>query len=327
MGAPRQADAQREVTPGAPDQASLGARFIALVLLAAGVQLWVNHHLGLSSQTPWVALGLGTVSGVLGLAARLLDDGEKKGLAEGLRKVLRGLLHRGLLTWLWGLALVGALFLSSVMVIPEAAARGKATLRSVDGQLLGERSFADGIARFVVFTSPFGRPYRLSVHGFLEETVAVYPLTGLKLTPERDLRRSPSVLFRPSREGVLALRSQGTFTVALKGPGGDDPLVAPQKGHVGAFLLGRAQAIPPASVGLWRLELEGGAASPALLAQMVLAWSRAQVLEPLRPLAPEMILVAEIRTPVGVVVSRAQVTLGREALTDVALTDVTPVAN
>jgi len=64
-------------TPDGPE-ASLGARFIALVLLAAGVQLWVNHHLGLSSQTPWVALGLGTVSGVLGLAARLLDDGEKK---------------------------------------------------------------------------------------------------------------------------------------------------------------------------------------------------------------------------------------------------------
>lgn len=308
------------MAPDAEGQASLGARFIALVLLAAGVQLWVNHHLGLSSQTPWVALVLGTLSGALGLAARLLDEGEKKGLAEGARNVLRVLLHRGLLTWLWGIALVGALFVSSVMVIPgEAGARGKAALRSVEGDLVGERDLAAGIARFVVLTSPFGRPYRLTVHGFLEETVAVYPLAGLKLAPERDLRRSPSVLFRPPREGVQALRSQGTFTVALKRSGGDQPLIPPQRGHAGSFLLGRAQAIPPTNVALWRLELEGGGATRALLAQMVLAWSRTRVIEPAVPLSPGMTLVAEISTPVGVVVSRTQVTLGSEPLTDVVL--------
>jgi len=307
-----------------PDQASLGARFIALVLLAAGVQLWVNHHLGLSSQTPWIALALGTLSGVLGVAARLLDDGEQKGLAEAARKVLRFLLHPGLLTWLWGLALVGALFVASVMVIPEAGATGKATLRSVDGAALGQRDLKEGVARFVVLTSPFGRPYRLSVPGFLEETVAVYPFAGLKLTPERDLRRSPSVLFRPTRDGVEALRSRGSFTVVVKRPAGDEALISPQQGHVGSFLLGRKQAIPPANVGLWRLELEGGGASPALLAQMVLSWSRKLDLESSQPLAPEMTLVAEVRTPANVVVSRGQVTLGSEPLTDVALTDVPP---
>jgi len=308
------------VTPAdAADQGALGARFIALVLLAAGVQLWLNHHLGLGSQTPWIALGLGTLSGAVGLAARLLDEGERRGLAENLRKVLRVLLHGGLLTWLWGLASVGALFLSSVLVIPEAGARGKAALRSVEGVLVGERDLEDGVARFVVLTSPFGRPYRLSVPGFLDETVAVYPLAGLKLTPERDLRRSPSVLFRPSHEGVQALRSKGTFTVVVKRPGGDQPLILPQQGHVGSFLLGRPHAIPAASVGLWRLELEGSGASPALVAQMVLTWSRTRVVAPAAPLAPEMTLVAEVRTPVGVVVSRGQVTLGSEPLTDVAL--------
>jgi len=315
------------MAPPTPDDPPIGARFIALVLLAAGVQLWVNHHLGLSTQTPWIALGLGTASGVLGLGARLLDDAEKKGLAENLRKVLRVLLNPGLLTWLWGIALVGALFVSSVMVIPEAGAPGKMVLRSVEGKPLCERDLKDGVARVVVFTSPFGRPFRLSVPGFLEEAVAVYPLAGLKLTPERDLRRSPSVLFRPSREGIQALKSQGTFTVSVKASGGDRPLTLPQKDHVGAFLLGRAQSISPASVGLWRLELEGGGASPALLAQMVLAWSRTRVLEPLQPLAPDMILIAETRTPAGVVVSRAQVTLGRESLTDAPLTDVTPPVN
>jgi hypothetical protein len=317
------------VTPPAatPPAASLGARFIALVVLAAGVQLWINHHLGLSSQTPWVALGLGTVSGVLGAAAHLLDDGEKKGLAEALRAILRALLNGGLLTWLWGIALVGAMFVSSVMVIPEAGAHGTAVLHSVDGRPVRQRSLDEAVAPMVVFTSPFGRPFRLGVPGFLEETVTVYPLVGLKVTPERDLRRSPSVLFRPSREGVLALRSEGTFTVALKGAAGDEPLLPPQKGHDGAFLLGRAQPIPATSVALWRLELEGGGASSALLAQMVLAWSRPKVLAPLRPLAPEMVLVAEVRTPVGVVVSRALVTLSREPLTDSALVDITPTGN
>lgn len=307
--------------PADQDQTSLGVRFIALVLLAAGVQLWVNHHLGVSSQTPWVALVLGALSGVLGLAARLLDEGERKGLAEGARKLLRGLLHRGVLTWLWGLALVGGLFVSSVLVIPgDAGTGGRAALRSAEGQLVGERDLKAGIGRFVVFTSPFGRPYRLSVHGFLDELVAVYPLAGLKLTPERDLRRSPSVLFRPPREGVQALLSQGTFAVALKQPGGNDqPLIAPQQGHAGSFLLGRSQAIPLANVAVWRLELEGGGASPALLAQMVLAWTRHRVVEPAAPLSPGMTLVAEVRTPVGVVVSRTQVTLGSESLTDVAL--------
>ena len=314
---------ERGVSPtDSRDQPWLGARFIALVVLAAGVELWINHHLGLSWETPWVALAFAALSGAVVTAAWLLEESGKTELAEKLRTPLCRLLNRSLLAWLWGVAVVYALFVSSLLVIPESGASGRATLRSVEGKFLGAHELKDGVARFVVFTSPFGRPYRLTVPGFLEEAVVVYPMIGLKLRPEHDLQRSPSVLFRPSPEGVRALRGQGTFTVVLDGGTGATPVILPHKAHVGSFLLGRAQPIPQANVGVWRLELEGAGASPAMIAQMVLAWSRVQVLQPLRPLAPDMTLVAEIRTPVGVVVSRARVPVGREQLTDIVLADV-----
>jgi hypothetical protein len=326
------------VTPGAGrSAASLGARFIAMVVLAAGVQLWFNHHLGLSSETPWVALVLGTLSGVLGAAAQLLHKAELTRLAAWLRAPARWVLHPAVLGVLWGLALVGGLFVSSVMVIPDAAAKGRAILCSVERTSppqpctdqradSPQRDLAAGLARFPVLTSPFGRPYRLAVPGFLEETVSVYPFVGLKITPDRDLRRSPSVLFRPSSEGIRALNSGGTFTVVARTPVAGqadriDVIVAEQKAPAGALLVGRAQPVSPASAVMWPLELDSIGADPSLRAKMLLAWSNVTVLEPLQPIRSGTVLVAEIRTPQRVVVSRKDVTVGSEPLVDAALVD------
>jgi hypothetical protein len=72
---------------------------------------------------------------------------------------------------------------------------------------------------------------------------------------------------------------------------------------------------------MWPLELDSIGADPSLRAKMLLAWSNVTVLEPLQPIRSGTVLVAEIRTPQRVVVSRKDVTVGSEPLVDAALVD------
>jgi hypothetical protein len=304
--------------PPAQPAPPVGARLIALILLIAGVELWAGHHLGWSWQTPWVALVVGAVSKV---ADWILPKQERDALGERCRRRLHAWLPASRVASAWGLALTLAALVSSVTVTStDTHGRAKAVLKTADGGALGARTLESGLARFPVLTNPFGRPLRLTVDGFLEESITVFPVVGVRVTPDRDLRRSPSVLFRPPPIGVQTLASGGTFAVAWKRPDGSpQPLAAPQAGPHGAFLVGRAQAIPAASVGLWRLELEVFEVGPAVTSRMLLAWSRPHLVQPVAPLAPGMTLLAEVRTRVGAVVAQVEVTLGSDALTDVAL--------
>src|SRR2546428_14132004 len=102
-------------------------------------------------------------------------------------------------------------------VIPDAVAAGCAVpLAAVDGrrQRRAQLSVPEPLGLFVP-TSPFGRSFRLRVDAYVEHVLTVYPIVGGRVTPERDLRGSPSVLLRPP---VYALRylDTGSITVAWR---------------------------------------------------------------------------------------------------------------
>lgn len=312
-------------TPPAP---SILPRLIVLAVAVALGQLWVKRHLGWGSETPWIAAVLFVLTYADKALDKVLSKDRKAALEEQFRKVAEPVLVGRFPMLMCGVAVLLALLYSSITMIPDndgPASGGKLSTRlaTVDGAVLDEQQLQPKKStRFVPLrTSPFGRPYRLTVDGYLPETVNVYPVIGLNVTPDRDLRRSPSVLFRPSLDGVQTLASEGTFTLVWRQTGGSPsvPLVPPQSGQRGSFLVGRDQPIPATASASWRLELTSAAVQDPILSRMIQAWSRYKHVVPTTQLAPGMALVAEIKSRTEKTVERAEVVLGTDALIDVPL--------
>jgi hypothetical protein len=303
-------------------------RLIVLAVAVALAQLWVSHHLGWGGDTPWIAavlLGIAAANKFLGLA---LSKDKKAALEAQVRQRVEPVLTGWFPMLMCAVAGVMMILLSSVTIVPGsdiAAGSNPVTARlsAVDGTVIDDKllSRAASPARFTwLRTSPFGRPYRLAVDGYIEESVTVYPLIGLNVAPDRDLRRSPSVLFRPSVRGVQTLKSDGKLIVMWHpAVGGPKYLVPPQTGHAGSLLVGRNQQIPVAAVATWRLELSAAGADESTVSEMILRWTRPRVLKPWIALAPGMRVVAEIQTRRNVAVERAEVVLGADALIDAPL--------
>jgi hypothetical protein len=187
--------------------------------------------------------------------------------------------------------------------------------------LATQREGKDASLRFAVSTSPLGRAYRLKIPGYIEQVVQVYPLIGLTVVPETDLRVSPSLLFRPPTNALQELnpQSNGKFQILEIQKNAANSLVV--SCHKSSYLLGREQGIPAAWAGLWDLELKVSQISdvPTVEASTKLAWYRYTVLVPPHDLAPGDFIEARVISGGNAVIARAQVKLGSEPLKDVAL--------
>jgi hypothetical protein len=317
-----------EPTPApAPKPLRLPRLLVVAAVVALG-QLWLTHHVGWGAETPWVAALLVLLTGIDWALGKALPDDRKKALDAAVRDRLVPLLTSGGAMMLCAAVVLAALVVSSLTVIPggDIAAIGRsvtARLSTLEGTVVGERVVVGDSsgARFSwLRTSPFGHAYRLAVDGYLEETVTVYPLIGVRITPERDLRRSPSLLLRPPVAGVQSLASGGKLTIRRRSTDAAAvDLAPPQTGHTGSVLVGRAQPIPAANVMSWRLELSAARMDEAALSAMMVGWQQPRVVAPATPLAPGMAVTAEICSRAKLVVARAEVVLGTEALIDVPL--------
>jgi len=182
----------------------------------------------------------------------------------------------------------------------------------------------DGLVRFVVSTSPFGRPYRLRVTGFREQTLQVYPFSGVTISPERDLKISPSVLFRPPKSALVELdpKAGGVFLVQM-GDGAKRATIAVDACHPTSFLVGQEQAVPPEWPEMWKLETEslGFTDVDKDSASTRLQWKRFTLLAPKEELQPNMVLEARVITRAGVTIARARTTLREDNLADVSMTE------
>lgn len=323
--------------PGADDgrveaPVHVGRTVVLLGLIAISI-LWLQHLLGFElEKLGWVA-GAATLWALMLSVAEVVD--EKKALGrlsdpvkQGTRKLFARLsLPIPLAVIGFVLALLMAM-ISSVTVRAEnpndnsvvsLAAIGKDSNARID-TLSREKP----TVRFApLLTTPFGRPYTIRASGFVPTQLAVYPLTGRDVVPGRDLAPSPSVLFRPFIEGVVALKDGGVFGVSRLRDGRAEQLaIFTPRDSASSFLLGEPRPISDALLALWATEAAAGGARENVRAQLLIGWRRPKRVAIRGELAPRDCLVAEIRLQ-NKLKSLAVVQLTSAPLVDVLMQDVT----
>jgi hypothetical protein len=307
--------------------------WVTAILAAAWIvtiNAWTTRHLGWGLEG---VFGISSIAGGLAIAATLFE----KSVSEDELKQLKISLVKIPMTYIVGLWIVfGAIasMRSSVVVIRNSRGDTLSTEGLVLSGVNSKGSFApdervakDEPVRFRVPTTPLGRTYRLKVPGYVEQVVQVYPLTGLTVIPERDLRVSPSVLFRPSMTAVKELDpvSGGKFQVLqVTGKSAQLLMVSCQKS---SFVLGSEQEVPASWPAMWELELATRTSSVADShsdnADTMLAWLRHTLLQPPQDLAPGTVLEARVVSKGNAIVASARATLRAEPLIDVPLLTLT----
>jgi hypothetical protein len=108
----------------------LTLRVLAFLVLVAGVNLWLDHHMAWRvANSSAVSMVVAAVAGGLGLVEKLVPERTHATMMSRALGVARVVFWTPLLVVGWGLALVLALTLSSVTVVPEAeGAKFTATL-------------------------------------------------------------------------------------------------------------------------------------------------------------------------------------------------------
>jgi hypothetical protein len=305
-------------------------RAIALVPLVALALLWSNHHLGVGAGHP-EAMGLvaAALPVALGVVGKLLDKAEQDSLSAKLRNLVA--LN---VTWFVVLILylsMGAIALtwSSVLVVPdEGKGVGRVTLRAVESASAQVRTVEGRErgepARFVVASRPFGRSFSLHVDGFVPQVVDVYPIFGVRVRPNRDLRRTPSVLLRLSALAVGAWKDSGgaELRVLAVDANGAEQLITSTNEPAWAILLGRGQAIPTTLSADWRSELVVKGVTEPEQERHMREWRRPRQLPLQQTLDMDKKLRVQLVNARKVVVAQVEFFIGREELQDQAVEDL-----
>lgn len=299
-------------------------RALLLLLWIALVNLWLKRHVGFGWDDP------GTISIIVAAAGTVLYLLEKAGRKEpeAWWANLFSWLDLPLLLLLYVTVAIPMALFSSVTVLSEPPGSALAASLTDAGQAgqprkLDNLSDPNKAIQFTwVSTSPLGRSYRLSVAGYLPETVQVFPLWGLTLSPRRDLRPSLSVLFRPGADGLRTLADGGCF-VAWRELGDQHTKIASGKpDRKASLLVGNEQAISSTLFENWRMELAAQQLTSDAIDSRILIWKKPYQLSSAIPLEPQMTLVGEVQTREGATMMRAKVRLGEDKLTDVPMETV-----
>jgi hypothetical protein len=315
-----------------PSTAPAGRVFAVLAVLSLGA-LWLQHHIGFEFKDLGVVALAGAVWGGIGELADLL--GEESGVRKFTETVFRAPL-RQLLFFLarpvplyigTGLLALAMVTISSVTVRSEVPGEQSAvSLSSLDETGVPRKSTMNPdqpVVRFrPVLTSPFGRLYRVDAEGYVPAQLTVFPFVGREVLLGRDLVTSPSVLFRPFAEGIVALRDGGVFSVKRVVGGKEEQLVTDSdSGSAAAFLIGRPKPVSDAMLVFWNLEATASRAPDAIKAQLLLLWRTPKQLAMRGELSPRDCLVGEIRLH-NRLRARGVVSLAGSSFVDVLMQDV-----
>jgi hypothetical protein len=301
-------------------------RALLLLLWIALVNLWLKRHVGFGWDDP------GAISIIVAAAGTVLYVLEKAGRKEpeAWWANLFSWLDLPLLLLLFVAVAIPMSLFSSVSVLNDPLGSALSASLAHADQQVGQPKKLDnlsdpskGVQFTWVSTSPLGRPYRLSVAGYLPQTVQVFPLWGLTVSPRRDLRPSLSGLFRPGADGLRTLADGGCF-IAWREQGKQRIKIASGKpDRKASLLVGNEQPISPALFENWRMELAAQQLTSDAIDARILIWKLPYQLSSAIPLEPQTTLVAEVQTREGAPMMRARVTLGEDRLTDVPMEAVT----
>jgi len=307
-------------------------RLVVLLVLGVAADLWSLRHLGIGLSSPgWLSGIVASVTAVSAWLDRLVEDEEKTRWEGKILSGLRLLLATPVIVILGLLLGIFTLSYSSVMVV---SADGKVPrgvrLFPLGG---GGKPFTLGDPeRLVVYTGPFGQTFRLEVPGFLPNVVSVPVLTGLRVVPESDLQRVPTLLLRPPgsvlkmlAESGASLRLQVWKEDAWRPLGSFVCKRAPCP--VGSYLVGRPQPVPLELLEQWRMELQAKGSEEEESARVMLAWKYPVMLAWKNPrhlkdvpaITPEMLVRAEARSRANKPIASARFLVGKGDFRDVAL--------
>jgi hypothetical protein len=302
---------------------SMLVKAAALLALIIAADLWSTHHFGVGVSNPAILAGaIAAGSAGVALLRWLLDSRQQRDINDWLHRASRVALSGKVLVPLYAIGAVAALTVSTVQVVAETpGAADTVTLTPLDTRHPDSVDLANGTARFTLVTSPFGRTVRVAAPGFVPTTFTVYPPGGVTIRLGREMPIAPSVLFRPEKQGLAALRNRGTFRVRLVS-GTDSAVVAETSGVESSFVLGRRLPITGVMLDDWRLELE---CEEALARNAtLLAWKRPTVLRlHSRTVSQGDTLRAEVWSLSGRKVADAELVLSTEPLIDFPVPDST----
>jgi hypothetical protein len=310
-------------------------RIVLLLAIVALAALWLQHHLGFEFKNlgiiafavgAWGTMGkIADWVGEKSATGRFMDSTFKAPVSA----LFRSMTRTGPLYLVGGVVALVMATISSVTVRSEIVGE----LSVVSLGLLDTKSApaADtltrdkALVRFLpVLTSPFGRLYQIDAQGYTPSLVTVYPLIGRQVVLGRDLAPSPSVLFRPFGEGVVALEDGGEFTVSRlrDGRAAERLAVSGDSGTASSFLLGRRKPLSDATMVFWTLEATASGAPEAVRAKLLVTWRSPKQLQMSGELAPRDCLLAEIRLH-GQLKERAVVALTDSPIVDVLMHGLT----
>ena len=321
-----------------PSEGGPFGRIVAFFAIVAVAALWLQHHLGFEFEKLGVIAIATAIWGVMGKVADWV--GEKSAMGRfidawfktPLRAVLRAMTRPAPL---YGAAVVvGALMATVSSVTVRSSAPGEravVSLASVDsrGTPRADTLTRDKAAvRFLpILTSPFGRIYEVDADGYVASQVTVYPLLSRQVVLGRDLAASPSVLFRPFAEGVVALKDGADFQVSRLRDGRWERLADYHAGGVASsFLIGARKPISDAAMVVWALEAAANGAPETARSELLVTWRAPKQVQIRAELHPRDCLLAEIRLH-GSLKERAVVPLSNDPLIDVLMQSVTADSN
>ena len=332
-----QAPLQIVADPPAPQSGPFG-RIVAFLAIVAVAVLWLQHHLGFEFEKLGVIAVATAVWGVMGKVADWV--GEKSAMGRfidtwfktPLRATLRYMTRSGPLYTTAGI--VGVLMATVSSVTVRSATPGEraaVSLGSVDSRA---RPRADTLTRdkaavrfLPILTSPFGRLYEVDADGYVPTQVTVYPLVSRQIVLGKDLAASPSVLFRPFDEGVVALEDSADFQVSRLRDGRWERLAVYHAGGVASsFLIGGRKPISDAAMVVWALEAAANGAPEMARSKLLVTWRGAKTIPIKGELHPRDCLLAEIRLH-GNLKERVVVPLSNDPLIDVLMQAVTADSN
>lgn len=305
-------------------------RVVLLAVLAVGTNLWLERHLGRGIENPLGLLGLAgsvtVLSAVLDWSLKDYEKEEVRAFTRGkIRELIRYVLSTPVLVLLCLAGGILAATYSSVTILPaKGAGSGKVSVTPLDDPAAARTKplgAGDAPTRIFMQTNPLGRDLRLAVDGYIPRRVTLFPLVGLAIDVDADLEPVPTLLFRPTVDAIVSLKSGGRFVIfGFEGDAcervGES---SAENRSARAFVAGSARAIPPSLAALWNLELVGGGHDAGTTAEMLHAWIQPEVIETGTMLEPGDRVYAAVLTRAGKPKAEASVTIGREPFQDVAM--------
>lgn len=259
----------------------LTPRAVLLLIWLVLANVWSNRHLGIGWDKPIWSLLLGA----LGVGFGLFEAADQNLKKRWLGKIVACMVQTPILATIYALLGITACFLTSVSIVNDPSGTAfAAMLASPDNPniaLLSEDNKGnpkEPLTLRPVWTTPLGKLYALQVDGYVPETISVYPVWGVTLRPDRDLRTAPSVLLRLPTGSVSA---SARVKIWRKRAALSAILIADCHKPWSSILVGKPQPIPPKMVEDWRLhEVALGNRSVTVLAQLIAAWMNPKLLRP-----------------------------------------------